>query len=110
VDGGVDNPGGNKKSLGLATWAHKCVFNKDGSSLYCAVPRDLPEGAGLVKELAERSRDDFYKIDAETGKVSFLAEGAMGGYNVENIYVSEDEAYLYFVDKYSHRLRYIRLK
>ncbi|MCF7906748.1 hypothetical protein K9K85_00470 [Patescibacteria group bacterium] len=110
VNGGVDDPGGDKKSLNLTTWAHKCAFNKEGSSLYCAVPRDLPEGAGLVKELAERSRDDFYKIDTETGKVSFLAEGAMGGYNVENIYVSEDETYLYFVDKYGHRLRYIQLK
>jgi Tol biopolymer transport system component len=110
VDGNVGNPGANKKSLNLATWAHKCAFNKDGSFLYCAVPRDLPEGAGLVKELAERSRDDFYKINTETGKVSFLAEGAMGGYNVNNIYLSGDEKYLYFTDHSTSRLRYIQLK
>jgi len=110
VDGQIDNPGANKKVLNLITWAHKCIFNNDGSSLYCAVPKELPEGAGLVKELAEGIRDDFYKINTETGGISFLAEGAMGGYNVESIYVSEDEDFLYFTDADSHRLRYIRLK
>ena len=110
VDGQVDNPGANKKVLNLATWAHKCAFNNKGSFLYCAVPKDLPEGAGLVKELAEGIRDDFYKINTKTGDISFLAEGAMGGYNVETIYVSKNEDYLYFTDADSHRLRYMRLK
>jgi len=110
VDGQVDNPGANKKVLNLTTWAHKCAFNNNGSILYCAVPKELPEGAGLVKELADGIRDDFYKIDVETGRVSFLAEGAMGGYNVESIYVSEDEDYLYFTDVDSQRLRQIQLK
>lgn len=110
VDGQVNNPGANKKVLNLTTWAHKCVFNNEGSFLYCAVPRELPEGAGLVKELAEGTRDDFYKINTETGSVSFLAEGAMGGYNVQSIYVTETEDYLYFTDVDSQRLRYIQLK
>jgi len=110
VDGQVNNPGANKKVLNLTTWAHKCAFNNDGSFLFCAVPKELPEGAGLVKELAEGIRDDFYKINTETGSVSFLAEGAMGGYNVESIYISEEENYLYFTDADSHRLRYIQLK
>jgi len=110
VDGQVDSPGANKKVLNLTTWAHKCAFNNDGSFLYCAVPKELPEGAGLVKELAEGIRDDFYKINTETGSISFLAEGAMGGYNVESIYISEEEDYLYFVDVDSQRLRYIQLK
>ncbi len=110
VDGQIDNPGANKKVLNLATWAHKCTFNNNGSFLYCAVPKELPEGAGLVKELAEGIRDDFYKINTETGRVSFLAEGAMGGYNVKNIYISKDEDYLYFTDAESQRLRYIKLR
>jgi len=110
VDGETDNPGANKKVLNLATWAHKCAFNNNGSTLYCAVPKDLPEGAGLVKELAEGIRDDFYKIDVETGRISFLAEAAMGGYNVQDIYLSKGEDYLYFTDADSQRLRYIQLK
>lgn len=110
VDAQGDQIGRNRKSLRLTTWAHKCTFNKNGTIIYCAVPKDLPEGAGLVSELAEDSRDDFYKIDVATGVVSFLAEDAMGGYNVEDIYLSADEEYLYFVDKNTERLRSIRLK
>ncbi len=102
---------GNKKiDLGLATWAHKCVFSQQNDFLYCAVPQELPEGAGLVLELAEDSRDDFYKINSLTGEISFLAEGAVGGYNVEDIYLSGEEDYLYFTDKNANKLRYIRLK
>ncbi len=92
------------------TWAHKCAFNQTGNTLYCAVPKELPEGAGLVLELGEDARDDFYKIDVDSGRVSFLAEGAMGGYNVEEMYLSDDEAYLYFIDKKFQKLRYIKLK
>jgi len=105
-----DQIGQNRKSLRLATWAHKCTFNKNGTVIYCAVPKELPEGAGLVLELAEDSRDDFYKIDVTTGMVSFLAEDAMGGYDVEEIYLSDDETYLYFTDVNTEQLRYIRLK
>ncbi|MDD4996302.1 MAG: hypothetical protein PHW15_02430 [Patescibacteria group bacterium] len=110
VDAQGNQIGQNKKSLKLTTWAHKCTFNKDATTIYCAVPKNLPEGAGLVLELAEDSRDDFYKIDVATGMVSFLAEDATGGYDVENVYLSEDEDYLYFVDKNTERLRFIQLK
>ena len=105
-----DEIGRDKKNLGLATWVHKCTFNQSGSTLYCAVPKELPEGAGLILELAEDARDDFYQIDVATGEVSFLAEGAMGGYNVEEIYLSADETCLYFIDKNTKRLRYLKLE
>jgi len=105
-----DEIGNDKKNLNLTTWAYKCAFNQIGTTLYCAVPKELPEGAGLVLELGEDARDDFYKIDVASGRVSFLAEGAMGGYNVEEMYLSDDEAYLYFIDKKFQKLRYIKLK
>ena len=105
-----DEIGRDKKNVNLATWAHKCTFNQSGSILYCAVPKDLPEGAGMIPELAKNTRDDFYKVNVGTGEVSFLAEGAMGGYNVSEIYLSKDEDILYFVDKNTEKLRYLRLK
>ena len=110
VDAQGDQIGRDRKSLGLATWAYKCTFNKTGSFIYCAVPEDLPEGAGMVLDLAEDARDDFYKIDVATGAITFLAEDATGGYNVESVYLSDDEDYLYFVDKNTQRLRYLKLK
>ncbi|MBL7053837.1 hypothetical protein ISS06_01360 [Patescibacteria group bacterium] len=110
VDAQGDDIGRNKISTGLETWAHKCTFNSNGAELYCAVPKTLPDGAGMIEELGEGSRDNFYKINVSTGEVSFLAEGAMGGYDVKDIYVSNDDKYLYFVDENSSRLRYIKLK
>ena len=105
-----DEIGQEKINLNLATWAHKCAFDSSGANLYCAVPRELPEGSGLMPELAANTRDDFYKVDVASGQISFLAEGAMGGYNVEKMYLSADENYLYFVDAGTERLRYIKLK
>ncbi len=105
-----DEIGQSRINLNLATWAHKCTFSKSGGTLYCAVPRSLPEGAGLIPELAENSRDDFYEIDVNSGEITFLAEGAMGGYNVEKMYLSANGEQLYFVDKNTGRLRYIRLE
>jgi len=105
-----DEIGSNKINTGLNTWSHKCAFNNGGSALYCAVPRDLPTGSGLVPELATNLKDDFYKIDTTTGEVSFLAEGAMGAYDVGQIFVSSDDSTLYFVDYDTGRLRYLKLK
>lgn len=102
--------GKDRIDTGLNTWAHKCTFNNTGLYVYCAAPRDLPEGSGMIPEIGQFARDDFYKINARTGKVTFLAEGAMGGYNVKNIYLSDDQQYLYFTDKNTGTLRHIRLK
>lgn len=110
VNASGDSIGTSRINTGLNTWADKCTFNSGGASLYCAVPRDLPEGSGMIRDLASRSSDDFYRIDTVTGQVSFLAEGAMGGYNVERTYLSADESLLYFVDRNTGRLRYIRLR
>ncbi len=110
VDAQGDEIGNDKIDLGLTTWANKCAFDKNGSYLYCAVPQELPEGAGLVEELGKNATDDFYKIDAETGEITFLAEGAMGGYNVKSMYLSDDGSYLYFVDAGTEKLKSIKLK
>lgn len=105
-----DNIGANKINTGLNTWAHKCAFNAAGSELYCAVPKSLPVGSGLVPEVTGTTEDDFYRVDTKTGNVSFLAEGALGSYDVNQIFLSSDESTLYFVDQTTNTLRYIRLK
>lgn len=110
VDAQGENIGNNKIDTGLTTWAHKCTFTQNGGTMYCAVPRNLPEGSGLMPELAGNTRDDFYQVDVQTGRISFLAEGAMGGYNVSKIYLSADGSYLYFQEASSGKLRYIKLK
>jgi hypothetical protein len=61
-----DQIGSGRLSLQLNTWAEKCTF-ADDNTVYCAAPRELPEGAGMVPEIARTTPDDLYKIDLKTG-------------------------------------------
>lgn len=110
VNAQSDEIGTGLIDTGLKTWASKCTFNSSGTVLYCAVPKNLPEGAGMLPELAKDTSDDFYKIDVLTGEKMLLAETAFGEYNVKEIYLSSDETKLYFVDGNTGQLSFIRLK
>ncbi len=61
-----DDIGSNRQTLRLNTWANKCSFGDD-NTLFCAVPRDLPQGAGMSPAIADTLPDDMYKIDLKTG-------------------------------------------
>ncbi len=105
-----ENIGVGNTPLGLETWVEKCTTS--GNSLYCAVPEELPEGAGYVPEVADNISDLIYKIDLETGAKKLLAKpvGNYGGYTVDQIVVSDDGSILYFVDKATGALHSIKLK
>jgi hypothetical protein len=66
VNGYGDGIGTGRKLLDVNTWANKCTFVDDGS-IVCAVPRYLPEGAGMAPAIAADTPDDMYKIDLRTG-------------------------------------------
>ncbi len=77
-----DSIGNNRRELKINTWADKCAFGND-ATLFCAVPKDLPQGAGMSREVANSSMDDLYKIDLTTGiKTSIALEN---NYNINNI-------------------------
>ncbi|MDD4607450.1 MAG: hypothetical protein PHS07_03965 [Patescibacteria group bacterium] len=104
-----DEIGRNHTNLNLNTWAHKCTFSGDNHVVYCAVPKNLPEGAGLFPEMADDIADDFYKIDLTTGMKSIIANPAES-VNVENIMLSVDGKYLYFQDNFSGKIKSIQLR
>lgn len=66
VDSYGDNIGANRQALQINTWANKCSFGDD-NTLFCAVPRTLPQGAGMSPQIANDTPDDLYKIDLKTG-------------------------------------------
>jgi len=66
VDAYGDSIGAERRMLELNTWADKCTF-ADDTTLFCAVPRELPTGAGMSPEIAADTADDLYKIDLKTG-------------------------------------------
>jgi WD40 repeat protein len=100
--------GSGRKSLGIETWAEKCVF-ADNNSVYCAVPKDLESGAGIFPELADHTNDDLYKIDINTGLRQLVAIPD-GIYNMSNLNLNNDNSVLYFTDKKQNEIYKINLK
>ena len=103
-----DNIGADRRSLEINTWADKCTFASN-TEIYCAVPETLETGAGMFPELADRTKDNLYKIDLDTGAKTLIAVPD-GAYNISQILVPEDQDYLYFTDKHNEMIYQIRLK
>lgn len=101
---------GSDKRFFVETWAHKCAWDPKSVIAYCAVPREIQPGGGIIKELGEDTQDDFYRINTRTGAMEFLAETVPGPYNVESAFTSADGSLLYFTDKDTGFLKYIKLK
>lgn len=90
-----DSIGSNRQMLKLNTWADKCSFSDD-NTLFCAVPKNLPQGAGIIPEVASTNSDDLYKIDLKTGLKTNISLG--GDYNVKNINYDKNKNKLFFTD------------
>jgi hypothetical protein len=108
VEAQGENIGQNRRSLKLETWADKCTFD-DNNTVYCAVPRNLSEGAGIFYRELDDSLCDIYKIDLTTGFKSKVAI-PQGAHNIESIITTQDGRYLYFNSKTDGRLYKIRLR
>ncbi len=92
-----DSIGTGRQYLELNTWADKCAFSDD-TTLYCAVPKDLPTGAGMRPETANDTTDDLYKIDLKTGtKVNVALDK---NYTIDSISFDTSHNKLYFVDHF----------
>ncbi len=70
--GTPDAIGQGKTSIALNTWADKCSF-QNATTVYCAVPTELPQGAGLLREIANTTPDNIYRIDLSTGSTTLVA-------------------------------------
>lgn len=102
-----DYIGSGRRSLGMETWADKCVFGTN-DEVYCAVPEEMPEGAGLFPELAENTKDRLYKINIKNGVKKLIAIPDQA-YNMNNLIISEDNNILYFTDSVNQRIYKIDL-
>jgi WD40 repeat protein len=108
VDATPASMGQNRHSIGLNTWADKCAF-LDSSTAYCAVPRNLPNNAGMQRSLYADYPDTVYRIDVAQNKITLVAvpeeDVAM-----TSLSVSTDGSMLYFVSGNDGTLQSIRLK
>ncbi len=94
VDAGDKAVGGGRKSLGINTWAEKCVFQGD-NTLYCAVPNALPKGAGLERSIADGISDIVVKVDLASGTSSFVGQPSEPA-SMSSLVVSPDGTKLYY--------------
>lgn len=85
-----------RKDLKVNTWSDKCAFANE-QVLYCAVPRDLVKGAGLMPEIAAESNYDVVKIDTNSGLRTDIPLG--GDYNISNIQYDAANNKLMITDK-----------
>jgi hypothetical protein len=108
VDASGDDIGLNRRMINVNTWADKCTFS-GADTVYCAVPRELPRGAGLQPRIADNTPDDIMKIDLVTGLQTMVAIPE-GSHTVDKIMISPDGSNLYFTDKGSGLLNEIQLR
>lgn len=108
VDATPASMGENRHSLGLNTWADKCTW-ADPSTVYCAVPRNLPDNAGLQRALYAAYPDTVYKIDVTSNKITLVAipEEDMA---MEDLRVSDDGGTLYFTNRDDATLQSMKLR
>ena len=100
--------GTGRAKLNIQTWANKCTFSSQ-TEIYCAVPTELEEGAGLFQELAQNTKDNLYKIDTQTGLKRLIAI-PNGQITMSNLIVSDDGSSLYFTNANTGILNKIKLK
>ncbi len=97
ISGGAPgNMNENRRQLNIQTWANKCAWHTD-KVIYCAVPEELPVGAGMQPELYADITDRITKIDLETGVVSDLGKPE-GELSVRDPVVTDDGQFFIFTD------------
>jgi len=101
VEARGDSIGANSLPLNLNTWADKCVFASPLTA-YCAVPVNLPTGAGLSPASSLKNTDQLYLISLDSGQKTLVDDGRL--YNMTDLILTKDQKSLYFTDKISGKL------
>lgn len=107
VDATSSTMGDNRHSLGLNTWVDKCTWNSS-STVYCAIPLELPANAGLQRSLYENEPDALYKLNLSAGTSTLVAIPAEET-SMNSLQISDDGSILYFINS-SGQLELMRLK
>jgi dipeptidyl aminopeptidase/acylaminoacyl peptidase len=97
VDALGDSIGSNQRFLGVQTWADKCTF-ANATILYCAVPKELVRGAGIIRTVGDTAEDEIYKINTASGYKERIATFDTK-HTIEKLILSQDQSILYFTDK-----------
>lgn len=108
-DASGQDVGRNRQKMNLMTWADKCVWAND-KELFCAVPVELPIGAGFERKPFLVIPDDIYYINLDTG-ISKKISTPDQNRPVSQPIINQDMSTLIFTDSvtgklYSYKLNY----
>ena len=106
ADARGDRNGDSRRKMSIQTTVNKCTF-ASATTAYCAVPREMPSGAGNPA-IDTNSYDDVYRLDVSTGNARLVAIPAADT-QMFDLSVSSDGTHLYYADK-SGRLNVIQLQ
>lgn len=67
-----NNIGSGRQKIDLQTWSDKCSFASE-DKLFCAVPQNMPYGAGLDRSVVDGIYDNLYEIDLNTGAKKYIS-------------------------------------
>ncbi|MEW6610172.1 MAG: hypothetical protein AB1352_00885 [Patescibacteria group bacterium] len=112
ADVGGERTGQRQYALGLSTWVDRCAFGADSMTVYCAVPDELPPGAGLVPDAARNIVYSLWRTDLGSGINHRIAvpveEGLQTVKDVSKLYLTQDSSSL-FLETFEKVFR-VRLK
>jgi len=112
--GFTNSSGGEYKDLGIPTMVSKCVWSKDGKTIYYALPLSIPDNAILPNEYESKiftTADTFWKVDIDTGKKTRLIElkEMSSTFDATNLFLDNNETMLFFINKKDDKLYRIEL-
>jgi hypothetical protein len=106
--------GGEYRNLDAPTFVSKCVWSRDGKTVYYSLPGNIPSGAILPNEYDEgkfQTADTFWKIDITDGKKTRIVEAVdiKGSYDATDLFLNSDESFLFFTNKTDGKIYRIML-
>lgn len=106
----------SSENLGVKTLPEKCTWNKSGTYIYCAVPKDI-YGNNYPDTWYQGEvsfSDEIWKIDVVNSNAMTLADlpSMRGGEEIDGIRLSvdENENYLFFMNKKDSYLWELKLQ
>ncbi|MFH1129456.1 MAG: hypothetical protein V1686_01850 [Patescibacteria group bacterium] len=106
--------GSGEKAMNVQTLVEKCTWSQDTRYIFCAIPNNIKDAKVLPDDFYKGTfvgDDGFYKINTETGeKINLLeSEGLNEFYDANELFLSSNEDYLFFVNKNNGLLYRIKI-
>lgn len=103
-----ENIGASRSPIPLRTFVDKCTFAED-RFVICGAPEEMPAGAGLNRNEADKTQDNIWLMDLATGDMRMIAK-PQGARTVENImYSASNPGKIFFSEKNDNRIYQINL-